>query len=128
VTASEGNRIKDCVLLPKSHKIINKGLTKAHGDLIWYQSKYPKFKFNLCYTPFRVKILNSNMRKLTKHTEQVRAISTLTESKSSQVSEGWPSSLHVRLHPSNKADALLDLTLLSLRLMWKAISSHSQGL
>jgi hypothetical protein len=55
VTASEGNRIKDCVLLPKSHKIINKGLTKAHGDLIWYQSKYPKFKFNLCYTPFESK-------------------------------------------------------------------------
>jgi hypothetical protein len=54
---------------------------------------------------------------LTKHMEQVRSISTLTESKSSQVSDGWPSSLYVRLHPSNKADPLLDSTLLSLRFM-----------
>lgn len=65
--------------------------------------------------------------KLTKHIEQVKSISTLTESKSSQVSNGLPP-LQVRLQPSNNARALLDLILLSLKLRWKAISSHSQGL
>ena len=65
--------------------------------------------------------------KLTKHIEQVKSMSTLTESKSSQVSDGL-SSLNVRLHASNNAGAFLELILLSLKLMWKAMSSQSQGL
>ncbi len=54
-------------------------------------------------------------------------MSTLTESKSSQVSDGLPS-LNVRLHASNNAGVFLELILLSLKLMWKAMSSQSQGL
>lgn len=69
----------------------------------------------------------TDTEKLTKHIEQVKSMSTLIESKSSQVSDGFPS-LNVREHPSNKACAFLDLTLVSLKLIWKAISSQSQGL
>lgn len=64
---------------------------------------------------------------LTKHIEQVKSISSLMmDSKISQVSDGLPS-LNMRLQPSN-AGAFSDLTLLSLELMRKAISSQSQGL
>lgn len=51
---------------------------------------------------------------LTKHMEQVKSRSSLTESKSSQESDGLPS-LSASEHPSNNAG--LDLTLVSLKLM-----------
>lgn len=67
------------------------------------------------------------INELTKHIEQVKSRSSLIESKSSQESEGLPS-LIVREHSSKKAGGFFDLVLLvSLRLMWKAISSHSHG-
>ena len=73
-------------------------------------------------------LLKGEKWKLTRHIEQVKSMSTLTESNSSQVSDGLPSSLNVRLHASKNTGAFLDLILLSLKLMWKAMSSESQGL
>ena len=68
------------------------------------------------------------MCEITKHIEQVKSISSLTESKSSQESEGL-SSFNVRKHPSNNTGAFLDFdfSLDSRKLIWKAISSHSHG-
>lgn len=63
---------------------------------------------------------------LTKHIEQVKSISSLIESKSSQESDGLPS-LITREQPSKRAGPFPELAFVSLILMWKAISSHNHG-
>lgn len=64
---------------------------------------------------------------LTKHIEQVKSISSLTESRSSQDRDGCPS-FDMRAHPTPRSGgAFLELTFDFLRFMWKAMSSHSHG-
>lgn len=58
----------------------------------------------------------SKIHALTKHIEQVKSISSLTESKSSQKRDGFPS-FSMREHPSKSAGAFLELTLDSLKFM-----------